>query len=248
VPASDHGWMQMHLRAAGRVALLAFLMLVLVSSILLVSGHRAGDGSHQALALSAGGGVQGEASLLSRMLRAPGFATRAESLERLGMGDSRLDVAPVAGAPGIAAKPGSWAAMGEGPGRAAAARLQAMKVQMQVRAPAGRPRLGVSRVLLLRFATASCSLCMPMLGRKMLQIQRQPRGYWSICWALPTRQCSLPCPRSCKIWWCRLRCTRSRAPTRSKRAKGSWRQGRKGRYRPRNWRRLLVEWGEAGHF
>ena len=61
VPASDHGWMPMHLRAAGRVALLAILMLVLVSLIALVgSGHRAGDGSEQALAMSAGGGVRGE--------------------------------------------------------------------------------------------------------------------------------------------------------------------------------------------
>lgn len=149
----------MHLRAAGRVALLAILMLALVSSIALVgSGHRADDGSEQALALSAGSGVRGEASLLSRMLKAPDFAARAESLERLGMGDSRLDV-PVAGAPGTAAQPGSWSAMGEGPGRAAAAQLQAMQLHMQVRAPAGCPRLGVTRVLCcaLRLRRAHCA-------------------------------------------------------------------------------------------
>ena len=129
-------------RGRERVAVLAFLLLVLVSSVALVgSGHRAGDDGEPGLALSVtgggggGGGGDGASVLFSRMLRAPGLATRAESLERLGAGaqPAQLRLPGLADAVG---QDGRAAAQG---GRASAARLQAMQLQMQVPCPSRNP-------------------------------------------------------------------------------------------------------------
>lgn len=67
----------------GRVVVLAFLMLVLVSSVALVgNSDRDGDGDAAVISASANV-VQSEASLLSRLQNYPGILARAGSFQRL---------------------------------------------------------------------------------------------------------------------------------------------------------------------
>ena len=111
--------LQMQVRRTGRerVAVLAFLMLLIVSFIALVGNKRAGKPE---ATLSAGNGIQRGARLLARLQQYPGLAARADSLERLRTGGQMLD-----GALGVQSSASEDAERAD-----ASAKLQMMQMQV----------------------------------------------------------------------------------------------------------------------
>lgn len=151
---TDGGLLLSRRQGRGRVATLAFLMLVLVSSVALVGNSHKAEEDAAHISTSADS-IQSEASLLSRLQRYPGIAARTGSFQRLGTAAQ-----PAAQLNLPSASAGWNAADGEAAGEAravASAKLQYM--QMQVHSP---PSLVFVAQLLSLAAcgeeTAKCSL------------------------------------------------------------------------------------------
>jgi hypothetical protein len=148
--------LQTQVRRAGRerVAVLAFLMLVIVSSIAMV-GNRERAGKPEAT-LSAGNGVQRGASLLARLQQYPGIAARADSLERLRTGSQMLD--------------GAWGVQrseaAEDAERAdASAKLQMMQMQVIFTNSSETPPA--------RECEVHVDLCLDLFARKVLALSNR---------------------------------------------------------------------------